>query len=156
MVKSLAKYTLPYWCIRWGGHQRIDFFHGLQFLHFSGNVHNSWNLVGQYLWPPSTGLALRVSNFKILKNPNPCRSTRSWLLAIVGAEYVLGLLPRGTHEVCEWHYFLWWEVFYIFLLQYFSGRSLWSQRSLGGFWMAENALWGKWWNNLIWWILRFK
>jgi len=26
------------------------------------------------------------------------RSTSSWLLAIVGAEYVLGLLPRGTHE----------------------------------------------------------
>ena len=32
-------------------------------------------------------------------NSKPCRSTRSWLLAIVGAEYVLGLLPRGTHEV---------------------------------------------------------
>jgi len=26
------------------------------------------------------------------------RSTRSWLLAIIGAEYVLGLLPRGTHQ----------------------------------------------------------
>ena len=26
------------------------------------------------------------------------RSTRSWLLAIVGAEYVLGLLPKGTHD----------------------------------------------------------
>jgi len=31
------------------------------------------------------------------------RSTRSWLLAIVGAEYVLGLLPKGTHE---WDKFL--------------------------------------------------
>jgi len=26
------------------------------------------------------------------------RSTRSWLLAIIGAEYVLGLLPKGTHD----------------------------------------------------------
>jgi len=26
------------------------------------------------------------------------RSTRSWLLAIVGAEYILGLLPKGTHQ----------------------------------------------------------
>jgi len=26
------------------------------------------------------------------------RTTRSWLLAIVGAEYVVGLLPRGTHQ----------------------------------------------------------
>ena len=26
------------------------------------------------------------------------RNTKSWLLAIGGAEYVLGLLPRGTHE----------------------------------------------------------
>lgn len=26
------------------------------------------------------------------------RNTRSWLLAIVGAEYVVGLLPRGTHQ----------------------------------------------------------
>ena len=31
------------------------------------------------------------------------RSTRSWLLAIIGAEYVLGLLPKGTHE---WDKFL--------------------------------------------------
>jgi len=31
------------------------------------------------------------------------RSTRSWLLAIVGAEYVLGLLPKGTHD---WNKFL--------------------------------------------------
>jgi len=26
------------------------------------------------------------------------RNPKSWLLAIVGAEYVLGLLPRGTHD----------------------------------------------------------
>jgi len=26
------------------------------------------------------------------------RSTRSWIFAIIGAEYVLGLLPRGTHQ----------------------------------------------------------
>ncbi len=26
------------------------------------------------------------------------RNPKSWLLAIVGAEYVLNLLPRGTHE----------------------------------------------------------
>ena len=26
------------------------------------------------------------------------RNPRSWLLAIVGAEYLLGLLPRGTHD----------------------------------------------------------
>lgn len=26
------------------------------------------------------------------------RNLKAWLLAIVGAEYVLGLLPRGTHE----------------------------------------------------------
>jgi 2-polyprenyl-6-hydroxyphenyl methylase/3-demethylubiquinone-9 3-methyltransferase len=26
------------------------------------------------------------------------RTAKSWLFAIVGAEYVLGLLPRGTHE----------------------------------------------------------
>lgn len=26
------------------------------------------------------------------------RNAKSWLLAIVGAEYVLGLLPRGTHD----------------------------------------------------------
>ena len=26
------------------------------------------------------------------------RNPRSWLLAIVGAEYILGLLPRGTHN----------------------------------------------------------
>ena len=31
------------------------------------------------------------------------RSTRSWLLAILGAEYVLGLLPRGTHD---WNKFI--------------------------------------------------
>jgi len=31
------------------------------------------------------------------------RSTRSWLLAIVGAEYILGLLPIGTHD---WFKFL--------------------------------------------------
>jgi len=31
------------------------------------------------------------------------RSSRSWLLAIVGAEYVLGLLPKGTHD---WDKFL--------------------------------------------------
>jgi len=31
------------------------------------------------------------------------RSTRSWLLAIIGAEYVLGLLPKGTHQ---WDKFL--------------------------------------------------
>ena len=26
------------------------------------------------------------------------RNPKAWLLAIVGAEYVLNLLPRGTHE----------------------------------------------------------
>ncbi|MDH3640057.1 MAG: bifunctional 2-polyprenyl-6-hydroxyphenol methylase/3-demethylubiquinol 3-O-methyltransferase UbiG, partial [Gammaproteobacteria bacterium] len=26
------------------------------------------------------------------------RNPKSWLFAIVGAEYVLGLLPKGTHE----------------------------------------------------------
>ena len=26
------------------------------------------------------------------------RTPKAWLLAIVGAEYVLGLLPRGTHD----------------------------------------------------------
>jgi len=26
------------------------------------------------------------------------RTNRSWLLAVVGAEYILGLLPRGTHN----------------------------------------------------------
>jgi len=31
------------------------------------------------------------------------RTTRSWLLAIVGAEYVLGMLPKGTHD---WDKFL--------------------------------------------------
>ena len=31
------------------------------------------------------------------------RSARSWLLAIIGAEYVLGLLPKGTHA---WDKFL--------------------------------------------------
>jgi 2-polyprenyl-6-hydroxyphenyl methylase/3-demethylubiquinone-9 3-methyltransferase len=39
------------------------------------------------------------------------RSTKSYLLAVVGAEYILGLLPRGTHEyarlirpseLCRW------------------------------------------------------
>ena len=29
------------------------------------------------------------------------RSPKSWLLAIGGAEYVLGLLPRGTHEYAK-------------------------------------------------------
>ncbi|MES1927792.1 3-demethylubiquinone-9 3-methyltransferase [Salinisphaera dokdonensis CL-ES53] len=29
------------------------------------------------------------------------RSAKSWLLAIGGAEYVLGLLPRGTHEYAK-------------------------------------------------------
>lgn len=31
------------------------------------------------------------------------RTTRSWLLAILGAEYILGLLPKGTHS---WDKFL--------------------------------------------------
>ena len=29
------------------------------------------------------------------------RNPKAWLLAIVGAEYVLGLLPRGTHEYAK-------------------------------------------------------
>ncbi len=26
------------------------------------------------------------------------RNLKSWLMAVVGAEYVLGMLPRGTHD----------------------------------------------------------
>lgn len=29
------------------------------------------------------------------------RSTKAWLLAIAGAEYLLGLLPRGTHDYAK-------------------------------------------------------
>jgi len=29
------------------------------------------------------------------------RNPKSWLFAIVGAEYVLGLLPKGTHEYAK-------------------------------------------------------
>ena len=44
---------------------------------------------------------LKEQVVKAISSSKPPRSTRSWLLAILGAEYVLGLLPRGTHEVCD-------------------------------------------------------
>ena len=45
---------------------------------------------------------LKEQVVKAISSSKPPRSTRSWLLAILGAEYVLGLLPRGTHEVGNW------------------------------------------------------
>ena len=110
MVKSLAKYTLPYWCIRWGGHQRIDFFHGLQFLHFSGNVHNSWNLVGQYLWPPSTGLALRISNFKILKILIHAGVLVAGYLQLLALNMFWDCCPVAPMRSVNGAIFSWWKV----------------------------------------------
>ena len=87
---------------------------------------------------------LKEQVVKAISSSKPPRSTRSWLLAILGAEYVLGLLPRGTHEVCDWSTLVSLKKLSCsFLIVFSSGRSLSSLRSWGGCWKVESALWGE-------------